>query len=111
MTTDYFSLFNLLTLSFALNYMIVTSKIFYGIRNFFLVKVNFLGEMLSCLQCMGFWSGIIFSSLSYFKFIRVDFNLVSFSDNPTISIILFGLLSSLYSVIINSSIGFLNMWR
>ena len=111
MISDYASLFSLLTLAFSLNYLVVTSKIFSGIRNFFLVKFHFLGELLSCLQCMGFWSGVIFSCLSYYNLVSVDFTSISFSTNPIVSIILFGLLSSLYSVVVNSAIGFLNMWR
>lgn len=108
---NYMNILNLLTLAFAFTYILVTAKILSSIRNFLLVRVSFLGELVSCLQCMSFWSGVIFSCLCYFRVLNIPFESVSFSSNWILSIFILGLLSSLYSVVFNSLIGFLNNWR
>jgi hypothetical protein len=108
---NYLHILNLLTLSFAFTYIVVTAKILAQARNFLLIKFSFIGELVSCLQCMSFWSGVIFSSLCYFKIINIPFESISFSSIDLLSIVIIGFLSSLYSVVFNSLVGFLNNWR
>jgi len=43
--------------------LIVDSKIFSGVRNFLGSKSAFIGEMINCAQCCGFWVGVSLSLL------------------------------------------------
>ena len=95
--------------SFSLCYMVVASYIFSPIRNFLLVKFPFIGRLLSCIQCFGFWSGLLIYSVcksgmmgSMFLFSE------GFSDFVFVEAILYGLAASLASVFLNSIIFFLN---
>lgn len=95
--------------SFSLCYMVVASYIFSPVRNFFIVKVPFLGRLLSCVQCFGFWSGLAIYSLSATGLMTPIFlSADTFSDYAVIEAILYGLASSLVSVYLNSLIFFLN---
>jgi len=40
--------------------LVVNGNIFSGIRNFLLVKIPFLGNLISCVQCLSFWIGAVF---------------------------------------------------
>lgn len=40
-------------------HILVSSKILEGFRNWSLITVPFVGEMLGCYQCTSFWSSII----------------------------------------------------
>jgi uncharacterized membrane protein len=96
-------------LSFSLCYMVVASYIFSPVRSFFLVKFPFIGRLLSCVQCFGFWSGVIVYLLSISGLIDRRFTSPDdFSHYIVIEAFLYGLASSLISVIINSVIFFLN---
>lgn len=49
--------------------IIVNGAIFDQPRRYFLVKMPFIGKLLSCVQCTGFWVGlVIFSPLLYQDF-------------------------------------------
>lgn len=97
-----------LLISFSFCYLVVTSYIVAPVRNYFLVKYPYIGKLLSCIQCFGFWSGFIFSSLSYFELISINQDNIKFSNIPLLSFFLCGLLASLFSVLVNSIIFYLN---
>jgi hypothetical protein len=89
--------------------MVVASYIFSPIRNYFLVRFPFAGRLLSCIQCFGFWSGLVIYLLCKFgildgRFLSTD----TFSDFIAVEAILYGLVASLASVFFNSVIFFLN---
>jgi hypothetical protein len=96
-----------LVASFSLCFMIVTSKIFSKIRNFLKVKSDFWGNIITCIQCMGFWCGFLLYSLIYFDL--VDLSLKYFSpDFPFVDFIVWSLISSLFCVLGDSLIFKLN---
>jgi hypothetical protein len=41
-----------------LTHILVSSKILENLRNFLLVRAPFIGKMLDCYQCTGFWTGL-----------------------------------------------------
>ena len=45
--------------------ILVNGSILQGIRNYFLVQLPFLGKLFTCVQCSGFWVGILLGILSY----------------------------------------------
>lgn len=98
----------LLAISFSFCYLLVTSKIFSGIRNYFIVKAPIIGDFLSCIQCVGFWSGSLVFYLCYSGVINLNYSDVVLSDYVVVNIIIGGFMSSLFSVISNSIIFFLN---
>ena len=55
-----------LLINLGLTFIVVLSKIFRPLRNYF-QKINpkFLGSMIVCCQCFGFWSGILTSFLFF----------------------------------------------
>jgi hypothetical protein len=97
-----------LLVSFSFCYLVVTSYIVAPVRNYFLVKYPYIGKLLSCIQCFGFWSGFLFSLLSYFGLISINQDNIRYSDIPIFSFLLCGLLASLFSVLANSLIFYLN---
>ena len=101
-------LFEFLILSFSINYMVVSSRIFSPVRNFFIVKTPFIGDILSCIQCFGFWSGFFVFFLA--KFGPVVFHGLDFSISQylVIDLLCLSLFSSLFSVLGNSILVFLN---
>ena len=100
-------LFYYLVGSFSLCFMLVTSKIFSSIRNFLVVKLSYLGLIITCIQCMGFWSGFLIFSLKYFGVL--DLQLKTFSTSyPVIDFIIWPLISSLFCVLGDSVIFKLN---
>ena len=52
-----------------LTHILVASKIMEGVRNWLLVKIPFIGEMLNCYQCASFWTSLalypMFSDLRF----------------------------------------------
>jgi hypothetical protein len=57
-----------------LTHILVSSKIFEGLRNWLLISFPFFGEMLNCYQCTSFWTSIIL----YFFFNNLHIDSVSF---------------------------------
>jgi len=98
----------LLTISFSFCYLVVTSYIVAPIRNYFLVKSPYIGKLLSCIQCFGFWSGFLFSLASYYNLLSIKYENIEFSHITVINFFVCGLLSSLFSVLMNSFIFYLN---
>lgn len=97
-----------LLISFAFCYLFVASFITSPIRNYFLVRSPYIGKLLNCIQCFGFWSGFIFSLLSYFEIISINYGEMSFSKYPILNFTILGLLASLFSVLCNSLIFYFN---
>ena len=52
--------------SFGITTIISVSKIFKPVREFIGTKSKFLGELLACSMCTGFWVGV-FLSLAYYS--------------------------------------------
>jgi hypothetical protein len=46
--------------------ILVNGSILQGIRNYFLVQLPFLGKLFTCVQCSGFWVGLLLGVLSCF---------------------------------------------
>jgi len=44
--------------SWGLTHILVSGKIFETPRNWIIIKNEFLGGILTCYQCTGFWSGM-----------------------------------------------------
>jgi hypothetical protein len=100
-----------LTISFSFNYLFVTSRLLAGFRNWFVVKVPLIGDFLTCLQCVGFWSSVLFYSLSKFFGVKSGVEIGLFSDYLLVDVFIYSSLASLFSVVCNSVIVFLNSWR
>ncbi len=49
-------------------HILVSGKILNNFRNWLLIKIPFLGEMLECYQCTSFWVSILF----YFMFDNLE---------------------------------------
>jgi len=58
---------------FGLTHILVGSKIMTGVRNWFLIKSPFIGEILECYQCASFWV----SMFLYFFFNDLILNTLS----------------------------------
>lgn len=58
-----------------LTHIMVSSKIMESFRNWSLIKVPFLGEMLECYQCTSFWTSMIM----YFLFNDLKLNSIGFN--------------------------------
>jgi len=97
-----------LLISFSACYLVATSHIIAPIRNYLTVRSEYLGKLIGCIQCLGFWTGVFFSILSYFDLISVEYFSIEYSKYPFINFIIWGLLSSLFSVLANSFIFYLN---
>jgi hypothetical protein len=80
--------------------ILVNGSIFNGIRNYFLVKSPAIGKLFSCIQCSGFWVGILMGILFYLDLIFSPFDKSYFLFDILIS----GSLISGSCVIINSII-------
>ncbi len=78
--------------------ILVNGSIFNGIRNYFLVKSPAIGKLFSCIQCSGFWVGILMGCLFYSDLIFSPFEKSHFLSDILIS----GALISGSCVIINS---------
>jgi len=81
----WFSFVIFLLSSIGLTFILVFFYIFKWLRDF-MEKINpkFLGKLLSCPACMGFWSGLI---IKYIQIITYHYTL-------DLSIILYGFISS-----------------
>jgi hypothetical protein len=84
--------------------ILVNGSIFSSLRNFFLVKVHFLGKLFTCVQCSGFWVGILMGILSFFEIISSPFWDCS---QWLVQVLASGFLISGSSVIINAIVFFL----
>ena len=78
--------------------ILVNGSIFKGVRNYFLVKSPAIGKLFSCVQCSGFWVGILMGILFYLNLIFSPFDKSYFLSDVIAS----GALISGSCVIINS---------
>jgi len=58
-----------------LTHLLVSSKILEGIRNWLLIYIPFIGKMLECYQCTGFWTSLIL----YFLFPNLNLGSIDFN--------------------------------
>lgn len=83
--------------------ILVNGSILNGVRNFCLVRIPILGKLFSCIQCSGFWVGILLGVLSILGVIETP--LWDFS--PAARVLASGFLISGCSVFVNSVIFYL----
>ena len=84
--------------------ILVNGSIFSSLRNFLLVKVPFLGNLFTCVQCSGFWVGVLMGILSLLEIFSSPFWDCS---NEIVQVLGSGFLISGCSVIINAVVFFL----
>lgn len=94
--------FTYLFLAWSLTNAVVNGSILDPIRDYFLVKVSLVGKLLSCVMCVGFWSGFILALL-----FNPGMDLVNFLDSKYLSYLAYGFISSGFSVLMNSFIVFM----
>lgn len=80
--------------------ILVNGSILDGIRNFCLVKLPFLGKLFTCIQCSGFWIGILLGILSILNVLGTPL----WDFTPVARVFASGFLISGCSVIINSTV-------
>ena len=94
----------LLTIGWSITSILVNGSIFDGLRNYLLVKQPIFAKLLSCMQCSGFWVGILLGSLatSGIVYNPLDF-LVGGSGLPQqiLTIVFYAFLNSGVSVLLN----------
>ena len=85
--------------SWGLTHILVSSKILKGFRDWCHIKIPFLGEMLDCYQCTGFWISwliyLVFPELSFGSFsflvrgteVDIDFIIAAFIGSGSCSLI------------------------
>lgn len=61
--------------TWGLTHLLVSSKILEGFRNWLLIYTPFIGRMLECYQCTGFWTSLFL----YFIFPEINFGSISFN--------------------------------
>lgn len=91
--------------SWGLTHILVSSKILEGLRNWTMIKIPFIGEMLDCYQCSSFWASMFlyffFDSLEPLSIswnnLSIDFLIYSFIGSGVISY-----LSLIFSWLINA---------
>lgn len=56
-------------IAYSFSNIVVVSKIALPIRNFFILNknkgFNYIGNLLSCMMCFGFWSGVILHLINF----------------------------------------------
>ena len=80
--------------------ILVNGSILNGIRNFCLVRIPILGKLFSCIQCSGFWVGILLGVLSILEILETPL----WDFIPVARVFASGFLISGCSVFINSTI-------
>jgi hypothetical protein len=80
--------------------ILVNGSILNGVRSFCLIRIPILGKLFSCVQCSGFWVGILLGVLSVLEVLESP--LWDFS--PVARVFASGFLISGCSVLINSTI-------
>jgi hypothetical protein len=80
--------------------ILVNGSILNGVRSFCLIRIPILGKLFSCVQCSGFWVGILLGVLSVLEVLESP--LWDFS--PVARVFASGFLISGCSVLIKSTI-------
>jgi hypothetical protein len=89
--------------------ILVNGSIFDQIRIYLQVKIPFLSKLMTCMQCSGFWVGVLIGALGSFNVVSNPMNsLVLIKGMPGIflSIFLYGLFVSGISVLSNALVVF-----
>ena len=80
--------------------ILVNGSILQGIRNYFLVQLPFFGKLFTCIQCSGFWVGILLGILSHLEILSSPL-----WDSPALAqIVGSGFLISGSCVILNAAV-------
>ena len=91
-----------LFIGWSITSIIVNGKIFSSLRNYFLVKNPFIGNLLSCIQCTSVWVGaLMFSLLLAFNQIQ------GVSEHQWVNYLVYPFLQSGSAVILESFVIFL----
>lgn len=91
-----------LFIGWSLTSIIVNGKIFSPIRNFFLVKSPFIGNLLSCIQCTSVWVG----ALIFFPLL-LSGEAFLISNHQWVNYLAYPFIQSGFSVILESFVIFL----
>ena len=69
-----------------LTHILVSGKIFENFRNWCHIKIPFIGKMLDCYQCTGFWASIFLYFLfgDFVPIIRNEFEFLKYIFEPFI---------------------------
>lgn len=62
---DFLNLAYFILASVGITCLITQSSVFSSAREFIGRKSSFLGEMVTCSMCMGFWVGVVTSQISF----------------------------------------------
>ena len=100
----------MIIIGWSITNIVVNGSIFDGVRIYLMVKSQMFSKLLTCMQCSGFWVGIVLGFLSVLDHIINPFS--NFLNSSSIlyfplTILAWGFLNSGISVIINSLIVFL----
>lgn len=99
-----------LIIGWSITSILVNGSIFDPLRIYLLVKKPILHKLFSCMQCSGFWVGIIIGILSVSGLIYNPLDSLFSIQNPwlchIISVVSYGFLNSGISVLVNSLVVF-----
>jgi hypothetical protein len=99
-----------LIIGWSITSILVNGSIFDPLRIYLLVKKPILHKLFSCMQCSGFWVGVVIGLLSVSGLIYhpLDslFDIENIWISPAITVIGYGFLNSGISVLINSLVVF-----
>ena len=94
----------LLFLGWAITNLIVNSSILDGPRNYLLVKHKFIGELVSCVMCTGFWVGVLLYFVYFPVHLIVETTILF--KNSVLDVFVLGFINSGFAVLVNSLIFF-----
>lgn len=84
------SIFFYLLAVWGLTHILVSSKIFSNLRNWLLINIPFIGEMLQCYQCTSFWV----SMFMYFLFDGLEIGIKAYPILDYIVPVIWGFIGS-----------------
>jgi hypothetical protein len=100
-----------LLIGWSITSILVNGSIFDPLRNYLTVKAPFFSKLLTCMQCSGFWVGVILGSLAVTKTIVHPLESLVKLQQEWISLLIYVLAYAFtisgISVIINSILVFL----
>lgn len=90
--------------------ILVNGSIFDPLRIYLLVKKPILHKLFSCMQCSGFWVGVIIGILStsgvIYNPLDALFSMETVWVNSIVAVVSYGFLNSGISVLVNSLVVF-----
>lgn len=106
------AIFLISMIGWSLTNLLVNGSIFDSLRNYLLVKSPAIAKLLTCMQCSGFWVGVLIGLLVYHGILyNILFYAVPIQDawySQPLTIFFHGVFISGVSVFINSILTFLH---